>query len=164
MRHRADELDRRLAAAASRHARRLLAVARAQAPHPGVELDVHAPASARRHRVDERLAPRDDVGARGQRGVELLGAQRAEDEQRPVDAVRAQLRGLVRGGHREPGGAAGQRRAGGGQRPVPVAVGLDHRAQLGAARSSRRRRATLRSIAATLTRASARSGLTADRG
>ena len=94
---------------------------------------MHAPAAARGHRGDERLAPGDDVGARRQRGVELLGAQRAEDEQRRVDAGGAQLRGLVGGRHREPSGAAGQRRVGGRRRPVAVAVGLDHRAQLGAA-------------------------------
>ena len=86
MRHRAHELDARLGGGRLRHARRLVRVARAQPPHAGVELDVHAPAAARGHRGDERLAPGDDVGARGQRDVELLGAQRAEDEQRPVDA------------------------------------------------------------------------------
>ena len=59
----------------------------------------------------------DDVGARPQRGVELLGAQRAEHQQRRLDAGGAQRRRLVGGRHRQPRGAAGQRRA--RRRPAP---------------------------------------------
>ena len=131
--HRGHQLDARLRGGRLRHARGLLRVTRPQPSHPGVELDVHAPAPARGHRGDELLAPRDDVGARRQCAVELLGAQRTEDEQRRVDAVRAQLRGLVGRRHRQPRGAAGQGGVGRGRRAVAVAIGLDHRAQRGAA-------------------------------
>ena len=51
------------------------------------------------------------------------------DQERPVVSAVAQLEGLVDGCHREDGSA----RLGGGaphlERPVPVGVGLDHRAQ-----------------------------------
>ena len=119
VRHRAHELARgALAAAASRHARRLLGVARAQAPHPGVELDVHAPAAARGHRVDERLAPGDDVGARALSAASSssgLSAPRTSSGP-STPAARSCCR-LVGGRHREPRGAAGQRGAGGGAAP-----------------------------------------------
>ena len=65
-------------------------------------------ARPRGHGVGEALAPGDHVGARRQRDVELLGGERPEDE-RPcrLEPARAQLGGLLGGGHREPGRAAG---------------------------------------------------------
>ena len=105
----------------------LVGVARAEPPHPGVELDVHAGAGA--ELGDERLAPGDDVGAGGHCHRELLVRQRAHHQHRAVDARAAQLGGLGRRRHREPGGAAPLRRACGRHGPVPVAVGLDDRAQ-----------------------------------
>ena len=56
-----------------RDPRRLLGVARAQAPHPVSSLTCTRPPPRAATAVDERLAPRHDVGAGRQRGVELLG-------------------------------------------------------------------------------------------
>ena len=108
-------------------ARGLLRVARAQPPHAGVELDVHARPGA--ELGDERLPPGHDVGARRGRDRELGIRQRAHHQQRPRDPAGAQLRGLAGGRHRQPRRPAGVRGAGGGHCAVPVAVGLDDRAQ-----------------------------------
>ena len=96
---------------------RLLRVARAEPPHAGVELHVHPRGTAGRDQLgDEGLVPGDDVGVGRQRDRQLLGRQRAHHEQARIDALRAQVGGLLRGGHGQPGGAAGQRRARAGPR------------------------------------------------
>ena len=82
-----------------------------------------------RQAAHEALAPGDDVGARGERDLELLGRQRAHHEHRPLDPGLAQPARLLGRRDREPARAAGLRRARGGDHPVPVAVGLDHGAQ-----------------------------------
>jgi hypothetical protein len=88
-----------------------------------------------------RLAPAGDVGAGAQGDVELLGRERAEHEQRPLDAGGAQLGGLRGGRDRQPPGAGGLRGARGWHRAVPVAVGLDDRAQRRGRRGGRQPRA-----------------------
>jgi hypothetical protein len=132
VRHRARELDAVGGRHGLGHARGLCGVARPQAPHAGIELDVHAPAAAGRHGGHELLAPGDDIGSGGERRVELVGAHCAHDEQSGVDPGSAQRRRLAGGGHRQPRSTAGERRPGGLLGAVAVAVGLDHRAQLGA--------------------------------
>ena len=66
-----------------------------------------ARAASRRAEV---LAPDRHLGAGGERGVDLLGGQRAHRQQRDVLEAAADLLGLARGRDREPRGAAGQRR------------------------------------------------------
>ena len=135
VRHRAGEAHAGRACGQLGHGGRLGGVARAEAAHPGVELDVHGAAPARRDGRDEALVPRDDVGARRERDVELRRRQRAHDEDRDlVDARRPQRRGLVRGDDGQPARAAGERRARRRHRAVAVAVGLDDRAQRRAGR------------------------------
>ena len=112
-----------------RDARRQGRVARAEAAHSRVELDVHGAAATRRHLPHERLVPRDDVGVGVERDVELAGRQRAHDEDRSVDAGVAQRRRLAGRRDRQPGRSARQRRACGGHGAVTVAVGLDDRAE-----------------------------------
>jgi hypothetical protein len=115
------------------HRRRLRGVARAQPAQARIELDVHAhrsggPPGELSH---EGGTPRDHVRACRQGDRQLLRRDRAQDQQRPVDAPRAQAERLVGGGHSEPLGAAPlcrERRRNGA---VPVAVGLDHGAQGG---------------------------------
>ena len=110
----------------------LVGVARAEPAHAGVELDVHARRAPRRgQRGDEALAPGDDVGAgararrRAPRRVSAPITSSGAVDRRPR-AARAASRG---GRDGQPRRAAGQRRARGGRGAVPVAVGLDDRAQ-----------------------------------
>ena len=87
---------------------------------------------------DEVLPPGHDVGARLERDVELRGRQRAQHEQRPVEARGTQLARLLGGRDRQPRRAAGQRGARGGDGAVAVPVGLDDRAQRRRRRRARR--------------------------
>jgi hypothetical protein len=93
--HRGDQLDGRLGGRRLHHACGLLRVARPSRPMPVSSLTCTRPPPRAATAATKCLAPCDDVGARGQRVVELLRAERAEDQQRRVDAVRAQLRGLA---------------------------------------------------------------------
>ena len=72
----------------------------------------------------------------GQRGVRGGGIALAQEEHRRGDAVLAQLDALVDQRHGQPAGAAGQRGPGHRRSPVAVAVGLDHRAELGRRRQA----------------------------
>ena len=127
--------------------RGLVGVAGAEAAHAGVELDVHAGLRRRarcaRAAIVRAVASRQQATSapRAQGDVELLGRQRAEHEQRPLDAGGAQLGGLGGGRDRQPGGAGGLRGARGRHRAVPVAVGLDDRAQRRGRRGGREPRA-----------------------
>ncbi len=67
----------------------------------------------------------------GQRGGRRGGVALAQQEHRRGDAVLAQLHPLVDQRHGEAPGAAGQRGPGHRRAAVAVAVGLDHRAELG---------------------------------
>ena len=116
----------------------LLGVARAEAAHAGVELDVHArrapEATSARARAFQ--AP---MSAPASRRSQLLVVTRPAPGA-PVVATR-RSRAPRRRGHREPRRAAGQR--GLRARPAPaVAVGLDHRTQraFGACAAAARRR------------------------
>jgi len=71
------------------------------------------------------------AGAGPQRHVELLGGEHPHDQQRPLDPGVAQRARLGGAGHADPARPAGQRRPGGGDGPVAVPVGLDHRHHLG---------------------------------
>ena len=62
VRHRCHRLDPRRRLRRRQHPRRLLDVARAKAPHAGVELGVDASSAGRRHGLHVLLAPNDDVG------------------------------------------------------------------------------------------------------
>ena len=75
-------------------ARRLVRVARPEPAHAGVELDVHADpaASARRARATNASRQATTSARARQRDAELLGRERAHDEQRAADARGAQLR------------------------------------------------------------------------
>ena len=141
---------------------------RSEPTHSGVELDVHADGrdggpmrvGGRGERADERLAPGDDLGPRGECHRQLVGADRAEHEHRRRDPGRAEPRRLVdrrNGEHRRPSGERRPRRR---RRTVAVPVALHDGAETGLLPvNSRRSRTTLRSIAARLTRASARNGI-----
>ena len=105
----------------------------AQPAHAAVELHVHADrpgGSASGKRAQELGVPGHHVGLRGQRHVHLLARERSHHKDPLAYAAGPQARGLGRGGHRQPVGAARQRRPRGLERPMPVAVGLDHGAQL----------------------------------
>ena len=67
-----------------------------------------------------------------QRRCDVLAGRPEPRQHRSVDARGTELEGLLRGRHAEETGAAGQRRPRRRDRAVPVAVGLDHRHQLGA--------------------------------
>ena len=67
----------------------------------------------------------------GQRRRCRAGVALAEQQHRRGDAVLAQLHPFVDQGDGKPSGPTGQRGAGHGRASVAVAVGLDHRAQLG---------------------------------
>ena len=73
--------------------------------------------------------PGDDVGVRGQRDVELLGAERPHDEDALREPGGAKRLRLARRRHAQPVRAAGHRRARRGDRAVAVPVGLDHGGQ-----------------------------------
>ena len=111
----------------------LRGIARAEPAHAGVQLDVHARRAVAQHLAQPRLAPGDDVRTRGERDVELLAGQRAHDQHARLDARLAQLRGLVRARDGQPRRAAVERRPRHRDGAVAVPVGLDHRAQRGAA-------------------------------
>ena len=117
----------------------------ADAVHAGVDLHVD------RHRVPdatgrdgEGLDPRGRVERRrepvGQRGRRGLGPALAEQQDRRGDAVLAQLHPFVHQRHGQPPGPAGQRGPGHRRPAVAVAVGLDHRAQLGRRGEARQHR------------------------
>ena len=112
---------------------------------------------ADRRRTARSTRPRRRAAASAT--VQLLGAERAHHEHRRLEPGVAQLDRLGGRRDREPPRPAGERRARARDRAVAVPVGLDHRAQRRLAGPSARRAggATLRSIAATFTRASARS-------
>ena len=121
---------------------RLLRVARAEPAHPGVELDVDArrTAAGRRalgQRVDEALLPGHDVRVGLQRRARVLRRKRPHHEDRPGDSVAAEVLGLGRRGDAEPACAAGDRSPRRPDGAVPVAVRLDHGAQLRVARQER---------------------------
>ncbi len=109
---------------------------RAHPVHAGVDLDVHIdrPAGTRRRRA-EGLDALGGVQRRrepvGQRRRCRAGVALAEQQHRCGDAVLAQLHPLVDQRDGEPPCATGQRGAGHRRASVAVAVGLDHRAQLG---------------------------------
>ena len=119
--------------AAAAPSRRLGGVARAEPAHAGVELDVHARAlraGMRRQRGARTLAPGHHVGARAPARPSSSSADSAPITSSGPSMPAARSSGrLVRRGHREPGRAPGLRRARRRHGAVPVAVGLDHRAQ-----------------------------------
>ena len=108
-------------------------VARAEPPHAGVELDVHAACRPRRSAASAATnASRQATtsASRRERDRQLLGATArpgpAAARRRPPPRSAAASLG---GRHRQPARPAALRGARGGDRPVPVAVGLDDRAQ-----------------------------------
>ena len=110
---------------------------RAHPVHARVDLDVDGDRAARPRRA---AAPKAAIALGGvQRRREAVGERRgrrggvalAQQEHRRRDAVLAQLHPLVDQRDGEPAGAAGQRGPGHRRPAVAVAVGLDHRAQLG---------------------------------
>ena len=144
-RPRAGASTRPRAAAAARRATAAASAGRSSgaAPdpvHPGVDLDVDrrraGPRAARRGAKAVDAVARVQRGREpvGQRGLDGVGAALAQQEHGRRDAVLAQLDPLVDQRHRQPAGAAGQRRPGHRRAAVAVAVGLDDRAELGRAR------------------------------
>ncbi len=111
-------------------------VALPEPAHAAVELDVDPghPAEIGRHpraELPEALAPDRDLGVRCEGDAELVLGEGAHHQDRRVGEVQPELLGLGRGGDREPGGPAAQRRGGAGRGAVAVAVRLDHGAELG---------------------------------
>ena len=122
---------------------RRIEVARAEPAHPGVELDVHPDG--------RRGGPPQAATNSGVQATTSAPAARAIGSSSALSApitstgasipARSQLGGLERGGHRQARGAGGQRRPRDRHRAVAGRVGLDHRAQLGAAGQPRAQRA-----------------------
>ena len=109
---------------------------RADPVHAGVDLHVDGHGPARRPgRCREGLDRLDGVQGRcepvGQRGVDGVGAALAQQQHGRRDAVLAQLDPLVDQRDGEALRAPGHGGPGHGRPAVAVAVGLDHRAQLG---------------------------------
>ena len=104
----------------AREPKRPIAVLGAEAPHPGVELHVHA-----RRRLGDLVRPGHHVRARVDRDAQVVARERAHDEHRHAHV--AQLARLGGGGDRQPARAPGERSL---RHPsVPVAVRLDYCAQ-----------------------------------
>src|SRR3984885_13246330 len=161
MRHRSGQLQLRSAGAYEiGDGERLRERPRPEPPHARVELDVD-PDDLRGARLDlgdELLGPGGQLGAGGECNRELLGADRAEHEHRRRDPGVAEHHRLARGRDRHARGAAGAPpRASAGAGPGAWALTTAH--SLASPASPLRSRATLRSIAARLTRASARSAI-----
>ncbi len=134
MGHHARQLDPGTLPRGARHARCLRRVARTEAAHARIELDVDAPAARVGDRLQVALIPHHHVGACRQRLLQFHHAERAHHQDpHPPQARLAKLAHLAAAGDRQPAGAAGERRAGALRGAVAVAVGLDHRAQLRAA-------------------------------
>jgi hypothetical protein len=103
----------------------LVGIPRAEPAHARVELHVHAARDSQRvragcERVSELRLPGDHVGGRLDGEPGILVRERSHDEQRRVDRVPAQLRGLACCGDGQPVGAARK----GGLRAPRVAVAV----------------------------------------
>ncbi len=139
MGHQPDQIDVGVGCGGDCQARRQLRVTRAEAPHAGVELHVHAtPAPYVRGQPRDvqqvTLAPHDQIEAAGDHLFQVVALQRTHDQQRRLghcDEV-AQLARFLDAGDGQPGGAARKRRPRAFLHAVAVAVGLDNRAQLDA--------------------------------
>ena len=110
-------------------------IAVAEPAHAAVVLDVDPgraamSAGARGDEVEETASPGGHLGARLECRVQLLWRQRSHRQQGDVGEATPDPLGLDGGRHRQPRCAAGQGGLGAGDVAVPVAVGLDHRAEL----------------------------------
>ena len=132
----AGQLEAGIGVAGAGQRQHRLRIGVAEPAHAAVVLDVDAGrpalgAGAVGEQAAEVLAPDRDLGAGGEDDVDVLGGQRPHRQQGDVLEAAADLFGLDRGRHRQPRGAAGQGRVGAAVGAVAVAVGLDHRAELG---------------------------------
>ena len=158
VRHRPGQLHPAGVPRRGQHARCLGRVARAEPSHAGVELDVHPAPAGGRDRLDVALVPDHHVRVGRERLLQLSRAERSHHQHAHAPQIGlAQLARLLRAGHRQPARAAGERgpralapRRDRSRRPSPP------RTAPRPSRSSARRRAQLRSIAATFTLACAR--------
>src|ERR1700728_3567221 len=131
VRHNTGQLDTHGGHRRLHHTRGLLGIARTEAPHAAVELDVHAPATGLGDRAHRLLAPHDNIRAGLQRFVQLDRAERTHHEQPLLhEAAPPQFDRLACARHRQPAGTGVERRTGARGGTVAVAVGLDHHAQL----------------------------------
>ncbi len=131
------QVEVRVLGAGARERQHLGRVGVAEPAHAAVELDVNPDPPALRAATGggegaEALAPDGDLGAGGERVLEIARGERAHRQQRHLGKATADQRRLGAGGDGEAGRAAGERRRRAGIGAVAVAVGLDHRAELAA--------------------------------
>jgi hypothetical protein len=131
------QLEPRILGAGTGQGQHLRRIGVAQPPHAAVVLDVDTDrsalgAAAGADHLAEAVAPDRNLRPRRERIIEIVGVESAHRQQRDLRKAAADLRRLGAGGHRQPGRAASQGGACAGVGAVPVTVGLDHGAELGA--------------------------------